>query len=319
MLPFETTKDESDFFNSIAVTGLGLIGGSMVKALRLKGYTGSIIGIDSDLETRKLAEVSGLFDRVLESASESSDQVDLLVLAVPLGRFAEVLRNSSHLIGPDTLVTDVGSVKATVHRMTEEGLKSSVSFIGGHPMAGSDRSGFSNASPILFENAYYFLSLGPHCQNIQLEKLQSMVKIIGAIPVITTPEAHDALVVQLSHLPHLVACALVKTFKKNHPEDFLKFAGGGFRDTTRIAMGEPELWQGIFIQNKEQLAFGIDGLIEELLKFKSLLENEHQEALKSTLKDTQITRLGLATNTERAQAIALVNAANICELNSEQE
>lgn len=84
-------------------------------------------------------------------------------------------------------------------------------------------------------------------------------------------------------------------------------------------MGEPELWQGIFIQNKEQLAFGIDGLIEELLKFKSLLENEHQEALKSTLKDTQITRLGLATNTERAQAIALVNAANICELNSEQE
>lgn len=295
MQPFESTKDEGDFFSTIAITGLGLIGGSMVKALRLKGYTGSIIGIDPDLETRKLAGASGLFDQVLEEAPESYGQVDLLILAVPLGRFEEALRTSLHLIGPDTLVTDAGSVKTTVHRMTEEVLESSISFIGGHPMAGSDRSGFLSASPILFENAYYFLTLGPHFQKTQLEKLQLLVKMMGAIPVITTPEAHDALAVQLSHLPHLAACALVSTFKQHHPEDFLKFAGGGFRDTTRIAMGEPELWQDIFIQNKEQLVIGIDGLINELLKFKSLLALEHREALKNNLISTQKTRLSLAT------------------------
>lgn len=319
MQPFETTKDEGDFIRTIAITGLGLIGGSMVKALRLNGYTGSIIGIDPDLETRKLAKSSGLFDRVLARAAESTSQVELLILAVPLGRFAEALRTSLHLIGPDTLVTDAGSVKTSVHRMTEEVLESSISFIGGHPMAGSDQSGFSSASPILFENAYYFLTLGPHYQKTQLDKLQSLVKMMGAIPVMTTPEAHDALAVQLSHLPHLAACALVSTFKQHHPEDFLKFAGGGFRDTTRIAMGEPELWQDIFIQNKDQLAIGIDGLINELLKFKSLLVKEHHEALKNNLISTQKTRLSLATNAERTQGIALVKDAKLCEVYIEQD
>jgi len=294
MQPFESSMDEGGFFNSIAVTGLGLIGGSMVKALRLNGYTGSVIGIDPDSETRKLAEASGLFEKVLENASESSSQVDLLILAVPLGRFAEALSATSHLIGPDTLVTDAGSVKTTVHRMTEKILESNISFIGGHPMAGSDQSGFSSASPILFENAYYFLTLGSHFQKTQLEKLQSLVKMIGAIPVMTTPAEHDVLVVQLSHLPHLAACALVSTFKEHHPEDFLKFAGSGFRDTTRIAMGEPELWHDIFIQNKQQLSIGIDGLIDELLKFKSLLVNENHEEIKNNLTRTQKTRSSLA-------------------------
>ena len=295
MQPFESSMDEDGFFKSIAISGLGLIGGSIVKALRLKGYTGNIIGIDPDYETRKLAEASGLFEEVLENASEASNQAQLVILAVPLGRFTDALRDASHLIGPDTLVTDAGSVKSSVHHMIETAFDKNISFIGGHPMAGSDRSGFSNASPILFENAYYFLTLGPHFLKNQLEKLQLLVKMMGAIPVMTTPAEHDALVVQLSHLPHLVACTLVSTFKQHHPEDSLKFAGGGFRDTTRIAMGDPGLWHDIFIQNKQQLSLGIDGLIDELLKFKSLLMKENHEGIKNNLLNTQKTRSSLAT------------------------
>ena len=291
---FESSVDEGGLFNSIAVIGLGLIGGSIVKALRLKGYTGSIIGIDPDSETRKLVEASGLFEKVLENASDLSSQVDLLILAVPLGCFTEALRDASHLIGPDTLVTDAGSVKTSVHQVTDTILETNISFIGGHPMAGSDRSGFASASPILFENAYYFLTLGPHFHQTQLEKLQLLVKMIGAIPMITTPEAHDALVVQLSHLPHVAACALVSTFKQHYPEDSLKFAGGGFRDTTRIAMGDPGIWHDIFIQNKRLLSTGIDGLIDELIKFKALLMEDNHDEIKSNLTKTQKTRSRLA-------------------------
>lgn len=294
MQPFETSSDESGFFKSIAIYGMGLIGGSFVKALRLKGYSGRIIGIDSDLVTCKQAEASGLFDQVMANASEAAEKVALLVLAVPLSRVSDAIRDASRLIGPETLVTDVGSVKTTVHDIAATLLDKGISFIGGHPMAGSDRSGFSSASPILFENAYYFLTVEPsNPEDNFLEKIQSLVKFIGAIPVMTTPTEHDALAVQLSHLPHLVACALVSTFKQKHPEDALKYAGGGFRDTTRIAMGDPGLWRDIFIQNKHELSIGIDGLISELMDFKNLLMEENQEAIKGHLASTQKTRFSL--------------------------
>lgn len=286
--------DEGGFFKSIAVTGLGLIGGSIVKALRLKGFTGRIIGIDPDGETRRLAEASGLFDSVSENPESDTEAVDLLILAVPLSRIPEALKGASRLIGPDTLVTDAGSVKRSVHTMTAQALQQGTAFIGGHPMAGSDRSGFASASPILFENAYYFLTPGETYRKEHLEMLQELVSRIGAIPVVTTPQEHDELAAMLSHLPHLTACALVSTFVGNLPEDSLKYAGGGFRDTTRIAMGDPGLWRDIFTQNRVQLARGIDGLIGELQKFKTLLNAEKSEEIGYNLSRTQKIRSGLA-------------------------
>ncbi len=286
--------DEGGFFKSIAITGLGLIGGSLVKALRLKGYTGKIIGIDPDAETRRLAEASGLFDRISELPVKETDAVELLILAVPLSHMPAALNGVSHLIGPETLVTDAGSVKSTVHLMADSVLEPGTAFIGGHPMAGSDRSGFAHASPILFENAYYFLTPGSNAQESQLERLQALVQKIGAIPVVTTPQEHDSLAARLSHLPHLTACALVSTFVQSLPEDSLKYSGGGFRDTTRIAMGDPQLWRDIFVQNKKELASGIEVLIQELQQFKSLLMAEKTDEIVYNLSRTQKIRSGLA-------------------------
>lgn len=274
----------------------------MVKALRLRGYTGTVIGIDSDFETRKLAASSGLFEQVLENGEAVLSSVDLLILAVPLGRVREALKSASGMIGPKTLVTDAGSVKTTVHHMAESVLDANTTFIGGHPMAGSDRSGFSSASPILFENAYYFLTLGANACESELLKLQALVKKLGAIPVVTTASEHDALAAKLSHLPHLTACALVNTFVQNLPVEALKYAGGGFRDTTRIAMGDPKLWRDIFTQNKQQLFVGIDGLIEELLKFKAMLSEEKSEEMVSHLNKTQKIRNGLTARRPREEA-----------------
>lgn len=293
---------DGPFFKSIAIIGLGLIGGSMVKALRLKGYDGRIAGIDPDGETRRLAAASGLFTKVLKKPPAESGPVDLLILAVPLSRIPEALKDAAPLIGPDTLVTDAGSVKGTVHEMAATSLGDGAGFIGGHPMAGSDRSGFASASPILFENAYYFLTPGADCRQEHLDKLQALVVRMGAIPVITTPEAHDSLAALLSHLPHLTACALVNTFVRSLPEEALKYAGGGFRDTTRIAMGDPRLWQDIFSQNRLQLTAGIDQLVDELLKFKSLLTEEKNEEIGYNLSRTQKIRSGLAARRPSEEA-----------------
>ena len=297
---FSQVLDEDEFFKSIVVIGLGLIGGSVVKALRLKGYTGKIIGIDSNQSTREQAMASGLFDKVLETdtittgKTDKVDKADLILLAVPLGRVMETLRQINGFIGEDTLITDVGSVKTTVHQMVNDLLEGKVSFIGGHPMAGSERTGFISASPILFENAYYFLTKGSYHNEAHLQKLVTFAKLIGAIPVITMPKEHDELVARLSHLPHLTACALVNTFVQKLPEDALKYAGGGFRDTTRIAMGDPKIWRDIFIHNKSLLTESIDGLIEELQKVKNLLLVDQPDEIKAHLGVTQKIRSGMA-------------------------
>lgn len=290
----DTSQEEGGFFRSIGIIGLGLIGGSLVKALRLKGFSGTILGIDPNPETRRLAEGSGLFDRVCDTGNSEKEPVELLILAVPLGRITEALAGAAHLIGKDTLVTDAGSVKSTVHGMTQELLAKDISFIGGHPMAGSDRSGFSSGSPILFENAYYFLTPESNSRRDHLEKLQQLVITIGAIPVVTTPQEHDDLAALLSHLPHLTACALVSTFVRNLPEASLKYAGGGFRDTTRIAMGDPVLWHDIFTQNKRHLISGIDHLMDELDTFKTLLMAEKSDEIVYNLSKIQKIRSGLA-------------------------
>lgn len=298
----EATQEEGGFFKSITIVGLGLIGGSCVKALRLRGYTGRLVGVDPDAAVRQQAEASGLLDKVLGLPVSGEAPTELLLLAVPLSRVREALGALRPLIGPNTLVTDAGSVKQTVHEAVAGVLPLGTAFIGGHPMAGSDRSGFGSASPILFENAYYFLTPEPESPPEQLEKLRRFAAMLGAIPVVTAPREHDALVARLSHLPHLTACALVNTFAAAHPEADLKYAGGGFRDTTRIAMGDAGLWRDIFTQNRSQLVDGIDDLIAELMHFRDQLTAEKSEEIRYNLSRTQKIRSGLTARRPREEA-----------------
>lgn len=306
----QQSDGEGEFFKTIAIAGLGLIGGSLVKALRLKGFQGRIIGIDADAGARSSAEASGLFDAIWELplGNNGEETVQLLLLAVPLGCFSQALDALMPLITGETLVTDAGSVKSTVHSAARNLLPSGVRFIGGHPMAGSDRSGFSSSSPILFENAYYFLTPEDNESQDNIEKLRRLVTLLGAIPVTIAPEEHDALVARLSHIPHLAASAIVNTFVAGLPENALKYAGGGFRDSTRIAMGDPALWRDIFLHNRTYVIQGIDVLMEELHRFKELLIQNAEQGIYGNLLTSQKVRQGLGARrpSEESSLYALV-------------
>jgi prephenate dehydrogenase len=302
-------NEEVPFFNSISIVGLGLIGGSLAKALRLKGYLGVLNGFDPDPQTLVQARQSGLFTMVAAAPSKNDAGVEdsggtaseLVIIAVPLGNVREAMVSSLPLIGPGTVVMDVGSVKGTVHEMAVEILTGTGAiFIGGHPMAGSEKGGFNAGSPILFENAYFFLTPDANFKGLlrgvqPVDLLKQMILKLGALPVITEPKAHDALTARLSHLPHLTASILVEVFAASLPTDQLKFAGGGFRDSTRIAMGDPALWRDIFVHNRSEVISSIDTLVDGLMRFKKNLQDVEDQAIVETLGEAQRLRSGLIT------------------------
>jgi len=302
-------SDEVPFFNSISIVGLGLIGGSLAKALRLKGFLGELNGFDPDPQTLVQARQSGLFSTVaaapskigadLENAGNATSE--LIVIAVPLGKVREAMVSALPLIGSGTVVMDVGSVKGTVHETAVDILTGTGAiFVGGHPMAGSEKGGFNAGSPILFENAYFFLTPDTHFEGLvrgvqPVDLLKQMILKLGALPVITEPKAHDALTARLSHLPHLTASILVEVFAASLPTDQLKFAGGGFRDTTRIAMGDPALWRDIFVHNRSEVISSIDTLVDGLMRFRKNLQDVEDQAIVDTLGEAQRLRSGLIT------------------------
>ena len=296
-------SEEVPFFNSISIVGLGLIGGSMAKALRLKGFQGVLNGFDPDPQTLVQARQSGLFTMVdaIPQTDSSDEASELVVIAVPLGKVREAMVSALPLIGPGTVVMDVGSVKGTVHETAAEILTGTGAlFVGGHPMAGSEKGGFNAGSPILFENAYFFLTPDDHFEGLvrgvkPVDLLKQMILKLGALPVVTDPKSHDVLTARLSHLPHLTASILVEVFAASLPTDQLKFAGGGFRDSTRIAMGDPALWRDIFVHNRSEVISSIDTLVDGLMRFRKNLQDVEDQAIVETLGEAQRLRSGLIT------------------------
>lgn len=267
--PFKASTDEDGFFKRIGVIGIGLIGGSLAKAIhRLE--QAELYGVDASLCNRQRAVESGIFTSVVETAKEIPLKMDLLILAVPLGQMQAALIQAAPLIGPSTLITDVGSVKAQLCGWIAK-TQYAKQFIGGHPMAGSEKNGFKHAEATLFEGAKYFLCPPEKTAINQgvLDRFYQLIVGIGALPVFVTPQKHDALVASLSHLPHLTACALVSTLVKKHSSEAMGFAGNGFKDMTRIAMSDAALWQDIFSDNKYQLVESIDLLVDELDQLKN--------------------------------------------------
>lgn len=228
------------------MVGVGLVGGSLAWSIRTRGLAVEVIGVERDRASGLRALERGIVGRVATLAQGVSG-ADLVVLAVPVGHLEAVAREVAPLVkGSAAVVTDVGSVKAPVVANLEPLFGR---FVGGHPMAGGERSGVDAASRTLFEGAQCVLTPTPRTDSGALDLVERMWRGVGASVVRMDAGQHDEVAAAVSHLPHLAAVSLVNTAGSGDGRA-LAVAGGGFRDTTRVASGSPELWRDICLMNQ---------------------------------------------------------------------
>lgn len=260
--------------------GLGLIGGSIAKALKAFRPDVRILAFDTNEETLALALREGIADETVSSINGRFSVCDYLFLCAPVSNNDKNLSAIKAILSPDCVLTDVGSVKSTTVRAVEEaGLNSC--FIGGHPMAGSERIGFANSHALLLQNAYYLLTPSAEVAPAKVEAFRLLIQDIGAIPMVLTPAEHDRITAGISHLPHIVASSLVNFVKDNDTADALmkQIAAGGFKDITRIASSSPDVWQQICLTNTDNIAAMLSLYIKALSSVKELLETKDAEGL----------------------------------------
>ena len=263
---------------SIAIIGLGLIGGSLAKALRRTNHNFYIFGMDSNEKNRQLAQEDGSVDQVITDLEEVAKNAHVIFLCMPISGIPEMLRKLAPLIQPGTILTDVGSIKSGIMKEAEQILPKEVHFIGGHPMAGRERSGYAASIAHLFENAYYVLTPRACTPPSVVKDLELIIASTGALPLVLDPLTHDIRVGAVSHLPHVIAAALVNTVEEWDGPDKSgqKLAAGGFKDITRISSSQPEMWRDISLSNKEQLLPMISDFINKLNRFKQELESNNE-------------------------------------------
>lgn len=252
-------------FNRVAIVGLGLIGGSMGLALRQARVVQQIAGFDLGRGVSDQARRIGAIDQSYALLADAVRGAELIVLATPVGAMRSLLQEVSIRVSPGAVITDVASTKCQVLNWAEEFLPGNVYFVGGHPMAGKEVSGVEASDPTLFRNRIYCLTPTRKTSPVALNTVSILIEALGAHVRFLEPVEHDSQVAQVSHLPFLAASALVKTVAESSSwSDAALLASSGFRDTTRVAAGSPEMHRDICLTNSEALVRSLDEYIATL-------------------------------------------------------
>ncbi|RKU15319.1 prephenate dehydrogenase/arogenate dehydrogenase family protein [Candidatus Poribacteria bacterium] len=281
----------------ITIWGVGLIGGSLGLALKKNGFQGQRVGLGRNIGRLENALECDAVDVITTELVEGLQETDIVVLCTPVALVPMLVQRiiESVDIRQDRIVlTDVGSTKSTLVEMIEAQLQEqradALSFIGGHPMAGSHETGVGAARATLFEKATCILTPTPNTNTDALALIRNLWEFVGAVPYLFSPKTHDRLIGAASHLPHLIASILTNTVANVETEEgkALDFTATGFRDSTRIAAGSPDLWTGIFTQNSGVLLSLIDDIIENLTAFKTLLQTDNLAEIERVLLEAQV-------------------------------
>ncbi len=275
----------------IGFIGLGLIGGSIAKALKKNITDIRITAYDTNEDTLALSIEDGIVNTAATEIDTSFSDCDYIFLCAPVQKNDVNLQAVKKIIRPDCILTDVGSVKTNIHEnIKAAGLNKQ--FIGGHPMAGSERFGYPNSKASLLENAYYILTPTEETPAEKLEQYRELVTQTGAIPLILDYKQHDYVTAAISHLPHVIAASLVNLVRdSDSDEGIMKMvAAGGFKDITRIASSSAQMWQQICLTNTENISVLLDDYIASLQKVRGHLENHHEDNLYRLFDDARIYR-----------------------------
>jgi len=272
--------------DKLAIFGVGLIGGSLALALREAGAVGEVVGVGRSVENLNAALEMGAIDRIALGAADAVLNADLVLLAMPVGQMGAVMANIAPHLQDGTVVTDAGSTKQDVVALAQQYLPNHLQwFVPGHPIAGAEHSGVKAARADLYRDRNVVLA--PLAENTPaaLETVDTAWRACGANVSRMTAGNHDSVFAAVSHLPHLLAFALVGDIAaKPNAGELFHHAASGFRDFTRIASGPPEMWTEIGLENRHEIGRALETLIGELGKLRTALENEDRIELRAMLK-----------------------------------
>ena len=280
---------------TVFIKGLGLIGSSLARAIKQTHPQIQIIASDINEEALQYAKENKIIDRGVIDM-KGSEQADYIILASPVSQIIKDIDTlAKQKLKAEVIITDVGSTKQTVMQAAKALTRRGVTFIGGHPMAGSHKSGVRAGRADLIENAYYFLL--PAKQTTDLSKLVDLLRGTNAKWLQITPAQHDKIVAQLSHVPHIIAAELVNQTQQTFKDEpvGMRVAAGGFKSVTRIAASDPTMWSAILLNNKKLILKQLRSYIAGLEKIAGLIEEENRPALFDFFQQAKVRRESLNT------------------------
>lgn len=268
--------------------GIGLIGGSVAKTLRRVYPSCKIIVYNRGAKPRVMAINDGTANIAVDKVDDTFRECDYIFLCTPVELNVEFLKKLKEIIKDGCIITDVGSVKSNIHSAVTR-LSMEKNFIGGHPMAGSEKTSYEYASDRLLENAYYAVTPTDQVDKKYIEEYTKIVSDIGAIPIQITYQEHDRVVAAISHLPHLIASSLVNLVKHNDSKsEYMKtIAAGGFKDITRIASSSPEMWEQICMTNNVNISEMLGLYIEDLKTVQKELDTKNGQAINNMIAESR--------------------------------
>lgn len=269
---------------TIGFIGFGLIAGDIARCIRREAPDTKMIALNNRYPNIKpglqMALDDGVLNELEPSVNKAFSECDIIFLCAPVITNVSYLPTLKEIMKPDCILTDVGSVKGNIHEAIEEAGLTRY-FVGGHPMAGTEKTGYEHSTDTMLKGAFYLLTPTKDTPDSSIETMKEITAMCGSRTLVLEPEEHDIAAAAISHVPHILSYALVNTVQDNDNEQqYMKqFAAGGFRDMTRIAASSPEMWQNIVLTNKNAVLTFLEKYQENLDYFKELLVNDKEEEL----------------------------------------
>jgi len=274
----------------MTIVGVGLIGGSLALAARQAGAVQTVVGVGRSAASREVALARGLVDRATDDLSSGVRDADLVVLAVPVCEIVRLLPAVAHWAGPACVVTDVGSVKGPILAAGDAAFPDG-RFVAGHPIAGKEQSGPAAARGDLFHGANWLLTPGERTQGGAVERVEGLCLAAGATALRMSAAWHDEIFATVSHLPHLVAYALMDTvLATERGAERIRFSAGGLRDFTRVAGSDPAMWRDIFLMNREPVLRVLAEYQRALERLAAAIRDDDGEGLAARLLQARVAR-----------------------------
>jgi len=275
-----------ELFRKVAVIGVGLIGGSLGLAIKERRLAREVVGYSQRQSSLAAAMKNKVVDHVSHDVKKAVANADLVILSTPVSVIANLLKTIGPFLKRNCIVTDVGSTKVSIVNVAHQHLPPYVSFVGSHPMAGSEKKGVQFARSDLFHETLCFMTPMPKTNKGACDRVKRFWIRLGARVKNVSPEEHDRVLAYISHLPHLVAYALIGTL----PPSFTEYCAQGFKDTTRIAASTPQIWADISLGNAKNIVKALDEMVKNLSVIRKGIRMQDQKSLLNFLKQAKARR-----------------------------